>query len=126
VAARKATSGVPGKWQNFIEVCVEFVDSQVKAAFPHQSQFVAPAALLVGFWVFLMNFMDMLPVDLLPQVAGGAGVDHLRTVPSTDPNIALGMSLTVFLIAFGYSFVKKGIGRGVRDVPLHPLYAGTI
>ena len=78
LAARKATSGVPGKWQNFIELCVEFVDSQVKDAFHHQSKFVAPMALLVGFWVFLMNFMDMLPVDFLPQVAGGVGVEHLR------------------------------------------------
>jgi F-type H+-transporting ATPase subunit a len=120
LAARKATSGVPGKWQNFIELCVEFVDSQVKDAFHHQSKFVAPMALAVGFWVFLMNFMDMLPVDLLPAAAGGVGVDHLRTVPSTDPNIALGMSLTVFLIAFGYSFVKKGLGGVGEEFFFHP------
>src|SRR4029078_9393890 len=82
----------------------------VKDAFHHQSRFVAPMALLVGFWVLLMNFMDMLPVDFLPKGAGGVGGGHLRPVPSTDPNVALGMSLTVFLIAFGYSFVKKGIG----------------
>ena len=88
IAARKATSGVPGKWQNFIELCIEFVDSQVKDAFHHTSRFVAPMALLVGFWVFLMNFMDMLPVDLLPAAAGGIGVDHLRTVPSTEPSTA--------------------------------------
>jgi F-type H+-transporting ATPase subunit a len=126
LAARKATSGVPGKWQNFIELAIEFVDSQVKDAFHHQSKFVAPMALLVGFWVFLMNFMDMLPVDLLPLVAGGLGVDHLRTVPSTDPNVALGMSLTVFLIAFGYGFVKKGI-RGVgSEFLFHPFSADNI
>jgi len=126
LAARKATSGVPGKWQNFIELAIEFVDSQVKDAFHHQSKFVAPMALLVGFWVFLMNFMDMLPVDLLPLVAGGAGVDHLRTVPSTDPNVALGMSLTVFLIAFGYSFVKKGIGGVGSEFLFHPFSADNI
>jgi F-type H+-transporting ATPase subunit a len=120
LAARKATSGVPGKWQNFIEVCIEFVDSQVKDAFHHQSRFVAPMALLVGFWVFLMNFMDMLPVDFLPSAATGVGVDHLRTVPSTDPNVALGMSLTVFLIAFGYSFVKKGFGGVGAEFLFHP------
>ena len=125
-AARKATSGVPGKWQNFIELCVEFVDSQVKDAFHHQSKFVAPMALLVGFWVFMMNFMDMLPVDLLPQVAGAAGVDHLRTVPSTDPNVALGMSLTVFLIAFGYGFVKKGFGGVGAEFFFHPFEANNI
>jgi F-type H+-transporting ATPase subunit a len=111
-AASKATSGVPGKWQNFIELCVEFVDSQVKDAYHHGAKFVAPMALTVGVWVFFMNFMDMLPVDLLPKAASLVGVDHLRTVPSTDPNVAIGMSLTVFLIAFGYSFVAKGF-RGV-------------
>jgi F-type H+-transporting ATPase subunit a len=125
-AARKATSGVPGRWQNFIELAVEFVDSQVKDAFHHQSKFVAPMALAVGFWVFLMNFMDMLPVDLLPQVAGDVGVDHLRTVPSTDPNIALGMSLTVFLIAFGYSFVKKGFGGVGSEFLFHPFSSNNI
>ena len=126
IAARKATSGVPGRWQNFIELAVEFVDSQVKDAFHHKSSFVAPMALAVGFWVFLMNFMDMLPVDLLPMVAGGVGVDHLRTVPSTDPNIALGMSLTVFLIAFGYGFVKKGIGGIGKEFLFHPFEADNI
>ena len=120
LAARKATSGVPGKWQNFIELCVGFVDSQVKDAYHHGAKFVAPTALLVGFWVFLMNFMDMLPVDLLPALAGGVGVDHLRTVPSTDPNIAIGMSLTVFLIAFGYSFAAKGVGGVGAEFLFHP------
>jgi len=120
LAARKPTSGVPGKWQNFIEMCVDFVDRQVKDAFHHKSAFVAPLALTVGFWVFLMNFMDMLPVDFLPWAAGAAGVEHLRTVPSTDPNIALGMSLTVFLIAFGYSFVKKGVKGVGAEFLFHP------
>jgi F-type H+-transporting ATPase subunit a len=120
LAARKATSGVPGKWQNFIELCVQSVDSQVKDAYHHGAKFVAPTALLVGFWVFLMNFMDMLPVDLLPALASGVGVDHLRTVPSTDPNIAIGMSLTVFLIAFGYSFVAKGVNGVGAEFLFHP------
>jgi F-type H+-transporting ATPase subunit a len=120
VAARKATSGVPGKWQSFIELCVSTVDLQVKDAYHHGAKFVAPMALTVGFWVFFMNFMDMLPVDLLPHVAGAAGVDHLRTVPSTDPNIAIGLSLTVFLIAFGYSFVAKGFSGVAGEFLFHP------
>ena len=123
LAARKATSGVPGKWQNFIELCVESVDSQVKDAYHHGARFVAPMALLVGFWVFLMNFMDMLPVDLLPALASGVGVEHLRTVPSTDPNVAIGMSLTVFLIAFGYSFVAKGVKGVGAEFLFHPFGA---
>lgn len=119
-AARKATSGVPGKWQAFIELCVSSVDSQVRDAYHHGAKFVAPMALAVGFWVFFMNFMDMLPVDLLPAVAGAVGVDHLRTVPSTDPNIAIGLSLTVFLIAFGYSFAAKGFGGVASEFLFHP------
>ena len=126
LAARKATSVVPGKWQNFIELCVESVDSQVKDAYHHGARFVAPMALAVGFWVFFMNFMDMLPVDLLPAVAGGFGVDHLRTVPSTDPNVAIGMSLTVFLIAFGYSFVAKGVKGVGAEFLFHPFSANNI
>lgn len=110
--ASKASSGVPGRFQNFIELLVEFVDRQVKDAFHQKSRFVAPMALAVGFWVFFMNFMDLLPIDLLPRLAMGAGVDHLRVVPSADPNIALGMSLTVFLIATWYSFHIKGL-KGV-------------
>ena len=120
IAARKTTSGVPGKWQNFIEMCVEFVDSQVKDAYHHGARFVAPMALLVGFWIFAMNFMDMLPVDLLPALLGSVGVEHLRTVPSTDPNVAIGMSLTVFLIAFGYSFVAKGVKGVGAEFLFHP------
>ena len=120
IAARKPTSGVPGKWQNFIELCVEFVDRQVKHAFHHKSAFVAPLALTVGAWVLFMNIMDMLPVDFLPWVGGLVGVDHLRTVPSTDPNIAIGMSLTVFLIAFAYSFVMKGVGGVAEEFFFHP------
>ena len=119
-AVGKASAGVPGKWQNFIEMCIEFVDAQVKDAYHHGARFVAPMALLVGFWVFLMNFMDMLPVDLLPKVASLVGVEHLRTVPSTDPNVAIGMSLTVFLIAFGYSFVAKGFGGVAGEFLFHP------
>jgi F-type H+-transporting ATPase subunit a len=120
IAARKPTSGVPGKWQNFIELCVEFIDSQVKDAFHHKSKFVAPLALTVGTWVLFMNIMDMLPVDLLPWLGGLVGVEHLRTVPSTDPNIAIGMSLTVFVIAFVYSFVMKGAGGVASEFFFHP------
>ena len=119
-AARRATSGVPGKWQAFIELCITFVDGQVKDAYHHGAKFVAPMALAVGFWVFFMNFMDMLPVDILPVLAHGAGVEYLRVVPSTDPNIALGLSLTVFLIAFGYSFVAKGFRGVAGEFLFHP------
>jgi len=118
--SRKATSGVPGRLQNFIELCIEFVDSQVKDAYHHGAKFVAPMALVVFFWVFLMNFMDMLPVDLLPLLAGKAGFEHLRILPSADPNIALAMSITVFLTAFVYSFVAKGFKGVGAEFLFHP------
>jgi F-type H+-transporting ATPase subunit a len=120
LAARKATSGVPGKWQNFIELCVGFIDSQVKDAYHHGAKFVAPMALVVGVWIFLMNFMDMLPVDLLPLLAGKAGVEHLRILPSADPNITLAMSITVFLTAFIYSFSAKGFKGVGAEFLFHP------
>jgi F-type H+-transporting ATPase subunit a len=122
-AARKATSGVPGKWQNFIELCVGFVDSQVKDAYHHGAKFVAPMALCVFFWVFLMNFMDMLPVDLLPIVGSWFGAEHLRILPSADPNIALAMSITVFITAFIYSFVAKGFKGVGAEFLFHPFAA---
>src|SRR5579885_3895656 len=119
-AARKASPNVPGRFQNFIELCIEFVDSQVKDAYHHGAKFVAPMALTVVMWVFLMNFMDMLPVDLLPWLAGKAGVEHLRILPSADPNIALAMSLTVFLTAFVYSFAAKGVKGVGAEFLFHP------
>ncbi|MGH8041123.1 MAG: F0F1 ATP synthase subunit A [Rudaea sp.] len=121
--ARRANAGVPGKWQNFVEMCIGFVDSQVKDTYHHGAKFVAPMALLVGFWVFFMNFMDLLPIDLLPTIGGSLGVGHLRTVPSADPNIALGMSLTVFVIAMSYSFVAKGFKGVGAEFLFHPFAA---
>jgi F-type H+-transporting ATPase subunit a len=120
LAARRATSGVPGKWQNFIEMCVGFVDSQVKDAYHHGAKFVAPMALCVFFWVFMMNFMDLLPVDLLPIVGRWFGAEHLRILPSADPNIALAMSITVFITAFIYSFVAKGFKGVGAEFLFHP------
>jgi F-type H+-transporting ATPase subunit a len=118
--ARRANAGVPGKWQNFVEMCVGFVDSQVKDAYHHGAKFVAPMALLVGFWVFFMNFMDLLPIDLLPKIGGGLGAEHLRVVPSADPNVALGMSITVFVIAMTYSFAAKGFKGVGAEFLFHP------
>ncbi|MFO1507324.1 MAG: F0F1 ATP synthase subunit A [Lysobacterales bacterium] len=118
--ARKAESGVPGKWQNFVEMCLNFVDSQVKDAYHHGAKFVAPMALLVGFWIFFMNFMDLLPIDLLPKIAGGMDVGHLRVVPSADPNVALGMSIAVFFIAMTYSFIAKGFKGVGAEFMFHP------
>jgi F-type H+-transporting ATPase subunit a len=118
--ARRATNGVPKAWQNFVEVCTEFVDGQVKDAFHRKSQFVAPMALLIFFWVLFMNIMDLLPVDSLPTAAEAMGIEHLRILPSSDPNITLSMSLTVFVLCFWYSFYCKGLKDVAKEALLHP------
>jgi F-type H+-transporting ATPase subunit a len=118
--ARRAGSGVPKGWQNFVEVCTEFVDGQVKDAFHQKSKFVAPMALLIFFWVLFMNLMDLLPVDSLPTAAEAMGIEHLRILPSSDPNITLSMSLTVFLLGFWYSFHCKGLKLVAKEALFHP------
>ena len=119
-AARRATSGVPGKFQGFIEVVLEFVDSQVKDTFQGTSRLIAPLALTIFCWVFLFNFMDLIPVDLLPDVAHSVGLAHLKDVPSTDLNIVFGLSLTVFALIIIYSIRMKGLGGFIAEFTLHP------
>lgn len=122
-AARKMTAGVPGKLQNFVEIMVEFVDGQVKGTFHGKSQLIAPMALTVFMWVFFMNLMDLLPVDLLPRLAGFFGVEHLRVVPTTDPNLTFAMSLSVFFLIFFYSFKIKGMKGVIHEFTCVPFGA---
>jgi F-type H+-transporting ATPase subunit a len=126
LAARKATSGVPGKFQNFVELIVEFVDNQVKDSFHGTSKVIAPLALTIFCWVFLFNAMDLLPVDLLPAVARGAGIEHLKVVPSTDLNVTFGMSLTVFILIIYYSIKMKGLGGFIGELTLHPFSSKNV
>lgn len=110
-AAEKATADVPGPLQNFVEMLVEFVDTQVKDAFHGKSVLIAPLALTIFVWIWLMNFMDLIPVDLLPLIGTVLGIDYLRVVPSTDLNATFGMSISVFFLILFYSIkVKGGVG----------------
>jgi F-type H+-transporting ATPase subunit a len=109
-AAKSATSGVPGKLQNVVEVFIDFVNQQVKDTYHGNSPLVAPLALTVFMWVFLMNMMDLLPVDLLPRLAGFLGMNHLKVVPTTDPNLTLGLSFSIFFLTIFYSIKVKGFG----------------
>jgi len=122
-AARSATSGVPGKFQNFVELIVEFVDQQVKDSFHGSSKLLAPLALTIFCWVFLFNAMDVLPVDLLPYLAHGAGIEHLKVVPTTDLNVTFAMSLTVFVLIIFYSIKVKGLGGFIGELTLQPFTA---
>ncbi len=119
--ARKASPGVPGRLQNFVELIVEFVDSQVRDIFHGRSKLIAPLALTIFCWVFLFNLMDVVPLDLLPSAAGAAGLSHLRVVPSTDLNVVFGLSLTVFALIIFYSLKMKGVRGFVSEFLLHPL-----
>jgi len=122
-AARTATAGVPGKFQNFVEILVEFVDNQVKDTFHGTNKLLAPLGLTIFCWVFLFNFMDVIPVDLLPSLARGAGVDHLKVVPSTDLNVTFALSLTVFVLIIYYSIKVKGLGGFLGELTLQPFSA---
>ncbi len=115
-----ATAGSPGKLQNFVEVVVEFVDQQVKDAFHVQEKLIAPLALTIFVWVFLMNLMDLIPVDLLPFVAHFGGIEYLKVVPTTDPHITFGLSLSVFGLILYFNIKKKGIGGFGKEFLTHP------
>lgn len=119
-AARCATSGAPGKLQNFVELMIEFVDGQVRDTFHGRSALIAPLGLTIFVWVFLMNFMDLLPVDLLPSLAHQAHVPYLRVVPTADPNLTFGMSLTVFFLILFYSIKIKGFGGFAKELTCTP------
>lgn len=126
-AAKKVNTGVPTGFQNFIELIVEFIDNNVKDSFHYKSRMVAPMALTIFVWVFLMNLMDLVPVDWLPHLAATiSGDPHLffKVVPSTDPNITLGMSFTVFFLMIFFSIREKGVMGFVKELTLHPFYSG--
>ncbi|GFZ86885.1 F0F1 ATP synthase subunit A [Dyella caseinilytica] len=121
--ARKATSGVPSKGQAFVEIVLEFVDGQVKDVFHGDRRFLGPLALTVFVWVFLMNAMDLLPVDLLPMITHQFGVGHFRAVPTADLNLTFAMSLTVFFLVIFYSFKAKGFGGYMHELFTAPFGA---
>lgn len=120
LAARKATSGVPGKLQNFVEILVEFVDTNVRDTYHGKSKVIAPLALTIFTWIFLMNFMDLIPVDFIPYAAQLMGVHYMKVVPSTDPNATLGMSFSVFFLIIFYSIKMKGPIGFTKELTLHP------
>ncbi|HHZ69808.1 MAG TPA: F0F1 ATP synthase subunit A [Methylococcaceae bacterium] len=120
VAAEKATVGVPGLMQNFAEMLVEFVDTQVKDSFHGKSNLIAPLALTVFCWVFLMNFMDLFPVDLMPNIGSVMGVEYLRVVPTTDLNATFAMSISVFILIIFYSIKIKGGWGFAKELMFQP------
>jgi F-type H+-transporting ATPase subunit a len=124
-AARTMKSGVPSGWQSFVELVVEFIDTNVKSSFHFHNPVIAPMALTIFMWIFLMNFMDLFPIDMLPKFAAWlSGDEHLffKVVPTTDPNITLGMSFTVFFLMIFFSIQKKGLIGFIKELTFHPFH----
>lgn len=126
LCARQVTSGVPGKLQNFVELMVEFADTQVKESFHGESKLIAPLALTIFIWVFLMNFMDLLPVDALPYVANLLGIPYLRVVPTADPNLTFALSLSVFVLIIFYSIKVKGVLGFAKELTCSPFKTSSL
>lgn len=126
-AARRASSVVPTGFQSFVELIVDFIDRIVKDTFPYRNTMVAPMALTIFVWVFLMNFMDLIPVDWLPLAAAQiSGNEHafFKVVPTTDPNATLGMALAVFILMIFFSIKEKGLLGWIKELTLHPFHSG--
>jgi F-type H+-transporting ATPase subunit a len=136
LAARKATSGVPGRFQAAVEILVEMVDGQAKANVHNAEsrKFIAPLALTVFVWIFLLNAMDMLPVDLLPalwaQLHSATGGDphhaYMRVVPTADLSTTLGLSTSVLLLCLFYSIKVKGLGGWGHELITAPFGAHPV
>jgi F-type H+-transporting ATPase subunit a len=124
-AAKKSSFGKPGKFQAFVEIVVDFIDSSVKDTFHGKSNLIAPLALTIFMWVFLMNLMDLIPVDWIPGLAGMAGIPYMKVVPTTDVNITFGMSISVFVLIIFYTIKSKGVGGFVRELTMHPIAPPT-
>ncbi len=119
-AASRATAGEPGGLQNFVEWIIEFIDGSVRGSFSAKNDVVAPLALTIFVWVFLMNFMDLIPVDWLPYLAHSIGVPYLKVVPTTDPNATFGLAIGVFILVVYYSIKIKGAGGFLGELALQP------
>jgi F-type H+-transporting ATPase subunit a len=119
-AASKATSGVPGKWQNFVEIVIEFIDHNVRGTFTAKNDLVAPIALTLFVWILLMNFMDLVPVDWIPLLAKKIGIPYMKVVPTTDPNATFGLAIAVFVLMIYYNIKEKGFGGFFGELAFQP------
>lgn len=124
--ARRATSGVPGKGQAFVELALEFVDGQVKDAWHGSRKFLGPLALTIFFWILFMNLMDVLPVDLIPAAAEATGASHFRPVPTADVNMTFAMSLSVLILTLFYGMKAKGVGGYLKGTVSAPFTSKNV
>lgn len=118
--AVRVVSGTPGKLQNFVEIMVEFVSNLTKESYLGDDKLVGPLALTIFVWVFLLNCMDLLPVDLIPKLVGLFHIPYVRDVPTDDPNLTFAMSFTVFILIIVYNLSAKGLKGWLKEVCTQP------
>jgi F-type H+-transporting ATPase subunit a len=133
LTARRATVGVPGRWQSFVEYIVVWINGNVKQIFHYENPLIAPLAITLFVWIWVMNFMDIVPVDLLPRFGQFLGMNvfgatdpeqvYLKVVPTNDMNMTFGLSLGVFVLTLYYSFTKKGLVGYGKEFIGHPFEA---
>ncbi|MFP4136954.1 MAG: F0F1 ATP synthase subunit A [Halomonas sp.] len=119
-AGRLATTGVPGGLQNAVEMVVEFIENLTRSAFHGRNPVIAPLALTLFVWIFMMNALKIIPVDYFPELFARLGVEYMKIVPTTDPNATLGMALGVFCLIIYYSLKVKGVGGFAKELSLTP------
>lgn len=115
VAVRKPTAGVPGKWQAFVEICLEFVHAQVKDTYHGKSKLVTPIAITLFFWILLMNMLKMIPADFIARPLEWMGLPYWKPVPTADVNATLGMSISVFFLMIIFALKAKGVGGLTKE-----------
>ena len=122
-AARKATADTPSGWLNFVEWVVDFIDDNVRGSFSGKNDLIAPLSLTLFVWILLMNLMDLVPVDWIPELAKIMGIEYMKVVPTTDPNATFGMALGVFLLTLYYSIKVKGPMGFAAELTMQPFQA---
>ena len=122
VVAKKTSKDKPTRWQAAVEIIVEFVDGAVKDTFHGTSRLIAPLGLTVFVWVFLMNLMDLVPVDWIPEFSARVlNIPYMKVVPTTDVNVTFGMSIAVFVLIIIYTIMHKGVSGFIAELTLHPI-----
>jgi len=119
-AGKMATTGVPSGLQNAVEMVFEFIENMIQGTFKGHNPIIAPLALTLFVWIFLMNSLKIIPVDFFPVLFAKLGVDYMKIVPTTDVNATLGMALGVFCLILYYSFKVKGVGGFAKELSLTP------
>ncbi|MCD9029938.1 F0F1 ATP synthase subunit A [Luteimonas sp. BDR2-5] len=120
LATRKATAGVPGKWQAFVEICLEFVDKQARDTYHGTSKLVTPIAITLFFWILLMNMVKFIPADFIAKPLELLGVHYWKPVPTADVNATLGLSISVFFLTVFFALRSKGVGGLTKEFLFAP------